>query len=341
MRQRPRVLLVEDDVAQRELLSARFRKAGYPITTASEVSEALGIAERQEIDLLVLDQHLPGMSGLDFLRSTRDQTPVILLSGAWTPAMQEEALKEGASSILPKPFRWPDLEKAVERALESKQKRLQALVVDDHAPTCELLKKILSGEGYDVVTAGDGKEALEKATRSSVSYDLLITDILMPKLNGPDLIRSIKDRCKGSRIVFTTGAASRDQIRECYELGGASLWRKPFDLKKVRTELTRFKTIPPEVQQAQDMGAFATWLEGFRKELSRNKRLKLGLRGAMMLALAGLIGITLLGSFLHFQGLLGPALDRVGGFMDRVEGYLERDESREMELERRNQELPR
>ena len=335
---KPKVLLVEDDAAYRELLAERFRSSGYPITTACEAQEALRAAKAGPYDIIVSDIHLPGLSGLDLLRSLGKQFPFVLVSGAITPATRAKALGMGAAAVLPKPVRWTDLRQAVENALRPRTPHPRALVADDHAATRTLLKHVLTQEGYEVDMASDGQEAVEKALGASEPYDLLITDILMPKLNGPDVIRKIRQIHKSTRIVFTTGGGSREEIRDCYQGGGASLWRKPFDMKGLVSELRRLKAAPARTPADDDTSVVSVWFQGLWEEVQKDKRKKMALRKAGMLVLAGFLFATLVGSFLHFQGVLGGVAGRMGDFMERVEGYLERDEEREMDI---NDRMPR
>lgn len=337
MSDKPKVLLVEDDPAHRELLAARFRSAGYPVITASEGPEALKAADGHPFDVLVSDIHLPGLSGLDLLRTLGDRHPTILISGALTPVAREEAVSEGAKAVFAKPVAWPDLMRAVDEAFREERPR-RALVADDHGATRTLLEEILRREGYEVDLATDGQEALEKTLQTDRPYDLLITDILMPRLNGPEVIRKIRKIHHSTRIVFTTGGGSRQEIRDCYLGGGISLWRKPFDLKTLVAEVRRLKAAPAEDPVENETEAFSLWFDGVRRKIRKDKSTKMVLRGAGMIALAGFLLVVILGSIMHFQGTLGSALERVGSFMDRVEGYLDRDEQREIQ---RDQGRPR
>ena len=98
------------------------------------------------------------------------------------------------------------------------------LVVDDEPDVRALVAEVLRASGYDVLTAEDGVAALElMADRPPV--DLLVTDVLMPRLGGPELADEMTQRDPGTRVLFVSGDAVLDEGRE--RLRGARLLSKP------------------------------------------------------------------------------------------------------------------
>ena len=330
---KPRVLLVEDDPAQLALISARFRSAKFEFETASDGHQALSLMKDRRFGIVVADIELPGLSGLDLLRSLRGQTPVILISGAITPTTRAKAIDEGAVAVFKKPVGWKDLLEEVDKVCKSGARPPRALVADDHPATRALLREVLQREGFHVDEAADGEEAVEKALATTVPYDLLITDILMPKLNGPEVIREIRKINKRVRIVFTTGAGTRREIRDCYLGGAVSLWRKPFDLKMVVEHLRKFKAEPiPQPDEHSASNVFE-WVSGFRDSIEKDKKKKMALRKAGLLVVLFILSAIIVESLVHVDSLLGGTWTRLEHFMQRVEGYLEWDEGREIERE--------
>src|SRR5215216_4817462 len=74
-----------------------------------------------------------------------------------------------------------------------------ALVVEDHPDFRELLSLSLKGLGYDVLEAGDGKEALRLATAKESQVNLIVTDLGLPEMDGFDLVRNIRTRDRDER----------------------------------------------------------------------------------------------------------------------------------------------
>ncbi len=80
---------------------------------------------------------------------------------------------------------------------------INIMVVDDEAGIRELLSEVLSGKGFNVTSARDGRESL-KYMRTK-KYDLLITDINMPRLNGVELLKRMKAEGRKEKVVVMTG----------------------------------------------------------------------------------------------------------------------------------------
>ena len=118
---RPRVLIVDDDLACRILTALLLERAGYVPTAVATVSRALERLEREGADLVLTDLQLPGESGLDLLlalREGRSTTPVVVMTGSDDPELIARALKLGATSVLLKPYSTEWLHAAVGSALE-------------------------------------------------------------------------------------------------------------------------------------------------------------------------------------------------------------------------------
>ena len=110
--------------------------------------------------------------------------------------------------------------------------KVRALVVDDEASIRNLLSRFLVRRGFDVETAADGEEALAKIAEDPP--DILVMDLYMPKVNGHEVLKQIKDNDMGVGVICTiSGYASDDDARECLRLGAADHLSKPLDLKQL------------------------------------------------------------------------------------------------------------
>ena len=105
---------------------------------------------------------------------------------------------------------------------------LTILVVDDEAEIRETLAEILSGARHRVVTASSGREALERL--ATQHYDVILTDIRMPDLDGRALYQEIEQRWPGlgRRVVFVTGDTLASASREFVSDSGRPVIEKPF-----------------------------------------------------------------------------------------------------------------
>ena len=93
------------------------------------------------------------------------------------------------------------------------------LVVEDEKPLSHALKLKLSHEGYDVVVAGDGEEGISLADKGA--FDLILIDIIMPKMDGFTMLRQLKDAGNKTTIIVLSNLGQQEDIDKAKELGVA------------------------------------------------------------------------------------------------------------------------
>ncbi len=111
------------------------------------------------------------------------------------------------------------------------------LVVDDEDALRTVLSAELSGEGYDVGTAADGVEAV--AMLQKARYQLVLLDIKMPNMNGFEVLKVIKDKHPGTKVIMLTGFADLKNAIESKKLGAEDFVSKPYDLVDLLTTIER------------------------------------------------------------------------------------------------------
>lgn len=103
------------------------------------------------------------------------------------------------------------------------------LVVDDEKPIREMLKKFLSKKGYEVFEADNADDALKTVREQSPSIVLL--DIRMPKADGTDVLKKIKDVNKDIGVIMITAVSETAIAEKCMELGAFDYITKPISLE--------------------------------------------------------------------------------------------------------------
>lgn len=106
------------------------------------------------------------------------------------------------------------------------------LVIDDDESILRLLSKFLKSEGHKVVTFTNGNSALEFFKNEK--FDLVITDMYMPDLDGLDIIRNIKDIDQNTPIIVLTAAGSITNVVQSLKLGAFNYMAKPVNINEVR-----------------------------------------------------------------------------------------------------------
>lgn len=100
------------------------------------------------------------------------------------------------------------------------------LLADDEAPLLESLASAARSRGWSADAARDGQEALEMARQAS--YDLVVTDLRMPRLEGTELIAALLDAGIGTRVIVVTGYATLEAAVDCLRKGAMDFLIKPF-----------------------------------------------------------------------------------------------------------------
>jgi CheY-like chemotaxis protein len=126
----------------------------------------------------------------------------------------------------------------------TEKKPRKILLVDDEAGFAELLRDLLEMDSYEVLVAHDGQEGLEKL--EAFVPDVIISDIVMPRLSGFELFKRVKASPTMSTIpfLFITGFQDDRVLAEARKVGVFGILRKPVDIEQIENrlrELTRSK----------------------------------------------------------------------------------------------------
>lgn len=116
-------------------------------------------------------------------------------------------------------------------------KRARVLIVDDDPGIRFTLREMLEPEGLEIHEAADGAQALARVERES--WDLVITDLRMPRVDGMQLVRDVVARAPATRIVMLTAHGSERQAVEAIKAGAHDYFRKPFDRDELVTVVRR------------------------------------------------------------------------------------------------------
>ncbi len=133
-----RLLIVDDDPALLASLRAVF-KEDYEISTALSAEEAAGRLEKEAVDVMLLDVVLPGVDGVDFLRTVRRKQPVlpvVMISGSSSIKPVMSALELGAFDYIRKPFDIDELRLVVSRALQVRELKHRVARLEQELALC-------------------------------------------------------------------------------------------------------------------------------------------------------------------------------------------------------------
>jgi two-component system, cell cycle response regulator len=259
-----RILVVDDEPVNRELLDVILTEAGYEVLFACDGPAALEVAESQRPDLILLDLLMPGLSGLEVCQRLKQapataRIPVIVVTAVGQLATKEAVLTHGADDFVTKPFRPDDLRARVQamlavqpigqeldralaylRELEGARRgqaasapsgtpdgpgrgrgegsaRSLILLVDDDALMREFYGDLFTEQGFQVRTAGTGREGLSVVTSQPV--EAVILDIVMPEMSGLELLETLRGRDADLPVIMLTAHATSQNAITALKLG--------------------------------------------------------------------------------------------------------------------------
>jgi signal transduction histidine kinase/CheY-like chemotaxis protein len=218
------VLVVEDDDRAAELVRPLLEAEGFAVIRAESAEVALQLAPQHELSLITLDVQLPGIDGWEFLLHLRKsgdlgRVPVVIISGLVDSNM---ALKGGASAVLEKPISRGQLKTALGNlglGVPAEHTRT-VLVVDDDPKAVEVIATFLPAPSYAVVRAYGGGEAITLAQR--LLPDLILLDLMMPEVNGFDVVEALQRNAETSHIPILVVTARRVTAQDRAALNGRS-----------------------------------------------------------------------------------------------------------------------
>lgn len=127
------------------------------------------------------------------------------------------------------------------------QAKASILLVEDDAPVRKIVQLALQSAGHEVVTAEDAREALEIVEKRPGAFDLLVTDVVMPNMNGPELAKILVTSYPGLRILFMSGYTANQKLPGEDLIARNGFIQKPFVPADLLKQVDRILTVTPEI----------------------------------------------------------------------------------------------
>lgn len=254
------LLLIDDSITFRETLGDSLREHGYPVITAETGEEGLRLAALRRPRAIIVDGMLPGIDGPTVIRHVRLDAalrgvPCVLLTAAKDIDAELKALDAGADAFVHKNEELDVILAKLAAALRANAspksgeetasllapKRI--LAVDDSPTYREHIANALRSEGYEVIPAQSGEEALELLGVQSV--DCILLDVMMPGLDGKETCRRLKQSpaVRDIPVILLTAVEDRGSVLEGLATGADDYIQKSAELEvlkaRVRAQLRR------------------------------------------------------------------------------------------------------
>ncbi|HVF35965.1 MAG TPA: response regulator, partial [Candidatus Saccharimonadia bacterium] len=256
-----RLLVVEDNDAERMSIVELIKHDDIEIATAATGQEALDLARGSRFDCIVLDLKLPDISGFELMAELqRDETtrevPIVVFTGKELTPEEDTKIRSMAKSIVLKGVQSPErlldetalfLHRVVTDLPESQQRMLESLhetdepligrkvlVVDDDVRNIFALSSLLERHKMHTGAAGSGEEAVNIVNDAS-DIALVLMDIMMPEMDGYETMKQIRQdpKLRHLPIIALTAKAMKGDREKCLEAGASDYIAKPVDANQL------------------------------------------------------------------------------------------------------------
>jgi len=256
-----KLLIVEDDDAQRRSIIELIGNSDVKTTAVSSGREAIEAIRAETFDCMVLDLRLPDMTGFELLEQLKterggDQLRIVVYTGKQLSPKEETELRRMAEAIVIKDVRSPERlfdETAlflhrVEAELPPPKRKLleqmkqsdpvlagkKVLIVDDDFRNIFALTTMLELQEMLVQHAENGKDALHLLERGA-AFDIVLMDVMMPQMDGYETIRRIRTMPGVEKlpILAVTAKAMKGDREKCIDAGASDYITKPIDTEQL------------------------------------------------------------------------------------------------------------
>ncbi len=256
-----RLLVIEDDGVERASIVELLGHDDIEVVAVGTGNDAFEALRRCRFDCCVVDLRLPDMSGFELLEKLRLEPelrdiPIVIFTGKELSAVEEAQLQTVAKSIVLKDVQSPErlldetalfLHRVVSDLPEGKRKMIErlhgsaealrgrkVLVVDDDARNIFALTTILETQEMDVVSATNGRQAIEIIERTP-DLSVVLMDIMMPEMDGYQTMREIRNdpRFRTLPILALTAKAMKGDREKCLQAGASDYIAKPVNTEQL------------------------------------------------------------------------------------------------------------
>ncbi|MBF0288626.1 MAG: response regulator [SAR324 cluster bacterium] len=262
-----KILVADDSLTYRMMIKEMLEENNYDVEIAENGQEALDLFQQTAPDLVILDIIMPKLDGIEVCKLIKENeqtrlTPVIMLTSKDDVEDNVDGLNAGADVYLTKPFfeteliaklqsllRFRGLQKQSEDVFSEKPR---ILVADDSLVVREQLSELLEEGGYTPIIVEDGQAALD--AMKQYLPDLIILDVLMPKVDGLEVCEKIKKSPATQQIpviIITSKDDISDKIKG-FNAGADDYLTKPYNPKAFMAKvnaLLRMKKMQLETER--------------------------------------------------------------------------------------------
>lgn len=281
-----KLMIVDDSASARMLI--RMEMEDYPeieILEASNGKEAIELAIKHAPDVITMDIEMPELGGLEAIARIRyypqcSHIPIIVITSSTDIETSKKAYQAGAIEFMRKPFSPGSLREYIESVVSPPGEfdGINILVADDAKAIRQIISRILTQHGASVFAVENGEEAVDCMKDNEI--DLIITDFVMPGMDGLELCRHVRDTLdrQDLPIIMITAAGEYSVVIESLKSGADDCLTKPFSreelLARIRNHIRmihfhqKIYSIQQQLIQSAKMASLGEMSAGMAHELS-------------------------------------------------------------------------
>ena len=228
MRDEPTILVVDDNEDLLKTLAMILKRRGFNVETAGNGASAVDKFKDHNFDVTLMDIVMPKMNGVEAFRKIKEMQPeasIILMTAYSEEELVQMAKDEGARRVIHKPIRIDQLITLIKETAAGQP----ILIVDDDADICQTLTDVLKLQGYEVLVAGSGEEAVMIA--QDKDFQMAFIDVKLPNIDGLETFLRLKEINPDILTIMMTGF--RNEVKEALDKAQAAsavtCLYKPFD----------------------------------------------------------------------------------------------------------------
>jgi CheY-like chemotaxis protein/class 3 adenylate cyclase len=229
------ILLADDSPMIHRYTVPILEEDGYEVVSAHDGADALQLARARRPDLVITDVEMPKLDGYEVCKTIKSSAdtahiPVLICSTLGEAADLERGFDAGADDYMVKPVVPEELSTRVRALFASTLpgKRGTILVVDDSPAQRHFVADCLARQGFEIVTAENGKIGLEKA--QAVRPQLIVSDYEMPVMTGFELVHALRrdPELRNIPVIMLTARDSKRDMAQMRAAGASAYLVKPF-----------------------------------------------------------------------------------------------------------------
>lgn len=249
-----KIIIADPELIHRELLAKSLEFSGFEICRANNEQELKELSD-DTIDLFLIDINIGHNAIVNLLELNNGKKPLFLLSTGQYLEAASALLSKGVIDYFLKPYKIELIRNRIKYIFEysdnngyrtddfhrmlmdHKIHEFKILIVDDNEMNRDMLERRVKRLGFIVDTAVNGIQALDKINENS--YKLVLLDIMMPEMDGFDVLNELKkkENFKNLQTIMLTALNDKANVKKALDLGADDFIVKPFNFEQVKSRI--------------------------------------------------------------------------------------------------------